>query len=420
MPRLVLNFSQLKSMFIKLFNINDMRDFFENEFVCSHHRGAAVLRPSPAKIQSLFWISFPGNRKMGATVSAANPRSSLTRVAVLIPARRLERALSPLVDELLRAGFGAILLVDDGSPSADKAGFDSIARDPRVHLLRHAVNLGKGRALKTGINYFFASFPGYLGLVTADADGQHSADDIVRMALVLTASGRPLLGIRNFGGRVPLRSRIGNSLTRTIFYFVSGHRISDTQTGLRAFPSALLPALVALPGERYEYEMTVLAHLCRHGHAPLEVPVSTIYIDNNRSSHFNPVRDSMRIYFVLVRFYASSLVSAGIDFAVFAALFWMTHNLFLSLIGGRVSSLANFLFNKRFVFQTGMSYTGSLWRYYLLALAIAAASYISVRSLSLYLHWNVLAAKIAVDTILSLASFSIQRTFVFPAAEGRS
>jgi glycosyltransferase involved in cell wall biosynthesis len=345
---------------------------------------------------------------MGAAVSVVNQRSSLTRVAVLIPARRLEQALSPLVDDLLHAGFGAIILVDDGSPTADIGGFEAIARDVRVHLLHHAVNLGKGRALKTGINYFLASLTGYEGLVTADADGQHTAADIVRLALALTAApGRPVLGSRSFGANVPLRSRIGNSITRAVFYFVSGHRISDTQTGLRAFPSALLPALVALPGERYEYEMTVLAHLCRHGHAPLEMPVSTIYIDNNRSSHFNPVRDSMRIYFVLVRFYASSLVSAGIDFAVFAALFWMTRNILVSLIGGRVSSLANFLFNKRFVFQSGISYSGSLWRYYLLALAIAAASYVSVRSISLYLHWNVLAAKIAVDTILSLASFSI-------------
>ena len=86
---------------------------------------------------------------------------------------------------------------------------------------------------------------------------------------------------------------MGNHLTRLIFHFFSGHQVSDTQTGLRAFPSAPLPDLLALPGERYEYEMTVLAHLCRYGNSPIEVPISTIYIDNNRSSHFNPTRDSM-------------------------------------------------------------------------------------------------------------------------------
>jgi glycosyltransferase involved in cell wall biosynthesis len=357
---------------------------------------------------------------MPATAGAVDPPSSLARVAVLIPARRVEPALAPLVSALLHAGFGAILLVDDGSPACDKPAFESIAAGQRVHLLRHAVNLGKGRALKTGINYFLTHLSGYAGLVTADADGQHSAADIVRIAgALLAAPSRPVLGCRSFAGQVPLRSRLGNSLTRLIFHFVCGHRLSDTQSGLRAFPAALLPELLALPGDRYEYEMTVLAHLCRQGHPPAEVPIATIYIDNNRSSHFNPVRDSMRIYFVLVRFYASSLASAAIDFAVFSAMFWMTRNILLSLIVGRVSSLANFIFNRRFVFISGASYTGSLGRYYLLAVAIAAASYVSVRTISVYLHCNVIATKIAVETVLSLVSFSIQRTFVFPAAESR-
>ncbi len=355
----------------------------------------------------------------GSSIDVNEP-SNLTRVAVLIPARRQEPAFVPLVDALLDAGFGAVILVDDGSPDEDKAVFASLAEKDRVHLLRHAVNLGKGRALKTGINYFLTAFPDYAGLVTADADGQHAVGDILRVAsALLAAPGRAVLGCRNFVGDVPLRSRFGNTLTCLIFHFVSGNKIGDTQTGLRAFPTALLPGLVALAGERYEYEMSVLAYLCRHDHAPTEIPISTIYIDDNKSSHFNPVRDSMRIYFVLLRFYTSSLIAAGIDFAVFAFVFWMTSSVLASLIVGRVSSLANFLLNKRFVFNSGVSFKGSLWRYYLLALAIAAVSYGTIQATSVYFHWNVLASKIVTDTILSLASFSIQRTFVFPAKEDR-
>ena len=172
-------------------------------------------------------------------------------MAVLIPARRIEPALAPLVDALLDEGFGAIIVVDDGSPVEDKPIFDSLAAKPRVHRLRHAVNLGKGRALKTGINYFLNSLAGFAGLVTADADGQHSADDILRVAEVLLASpGRAVLGCRSFTGAIPLRSRFGNGLTRLVFHFVSGHEVGDTQTGLRAFPSALLPDLVALTSTR--------------------------------------------------------------------------------------------------------------------------------------------------------------------------
>lgn len=343
---------------------------------------------------------------------------SMAHVAVLIPARRLEPALAPLVDALIAAGFGAIVLVDDGSPACDKEQFDSLARLARVHLLRHAVNLGKGRALKTGINYFLTELAGFAGLVTADADGQHTASDILRIAqALLSSSGRPVLGCRSFAGEVPFRSRFGNSLTRILFYFVSGEKIGDTQTGLRGFPAALLPALVSLQGERYEYEMTVLAHLCRQGNTPLEVPISTIYIDNNRSSHFNPVRDSMRIYFVLLRFYASSLISAGIDFAGFSLTFALTRNVLASIIVGRLSSLANFLLNRRYVFRSRGKIRVALGRYYLLALAVAIVSYGSITGLTRYWGWNVFATKVIVDTLLSLATFSIQRTLVFPRTD---
>jgi len=346
--------------------------------------------------------------------------SSRQGMAVLIPARRSEPTLAPLVDALLEIGFGAILLVDDGSPAEDKAAFDALARKDRVLLVRHAVNLGKGRALKTGINAFLNHYPAFSGLVTADADGQHTASDIARIGDALLAHPRrAMLGCRSFSGEVPLRSRLGNALTRQIFRIVSGERVSDTQTGLRGFPAALLPQLVTLAGERYEYEMTVLAHLCRSGQGPTEVPIETIYIDNNRSSHFNPVCDSMRIYFVLLRFYASSLIAAGIDFAVFSLLFWITRSIFISLIVGRVSSVANYLLNRRYVFNSSVSMRSSLGRYCLLALAIAAVSYGTMRGASQMLHWNVLVTKATVDTLLSLASFSIQRTLVFPNAEER-
>lgn len=227
---------------------------------------------------------------------------------MLIPARRHEPELRPLLDALVAAGIGVILLVDDGSPEEDKPLFDNLAQTPRVHLLRHAANRGKGRALKTGIQHFLDAFSGFAGLVTADADGQHSAADILHVAhALLAAAGRPVLGCRSFSGQVPLRNRFGNSLTRQIFRLVSGHAVGDTQTGLRAFPSALLPELAALPGERYEYEMTVLAYLCSHRHIPIEEPIATIYIDNNRSSSFKPLRDSIRIYSVLLRFFVLRL-----------------------------------------------------------------------------------------------------------------
>jgi glycosyltransferase involved in cell wall biosynthesis len=370
------------------------------------HRGRAKI---------IFFSIGPRQRNtVKAIMNEKNLPDRKSRVAVLLPARRVDAALAPLVEELLATGIGAIILVDDGCPAEDKPALDLLARRERVYLERHAVNLGKGRALKTGMNFFLTAFPEFCGLVTADTDGQHCVADIVRVIdALLSAPNRAVLGCRSFAGNVPLRSRFGNLLTRTIFHFVSGHWVSDTQTGLRAFPRTLVPELVALSGERYEYEMTVLAYLCRHAKVPIEVPISTIYIDDNRSSQFNPVRDSMRIYFVLVRFYASSLISSGLDLAGFSVTYWLTRNILLSVVVGRTSSLVNFALNRGLVFHNHSSIRGSIWRYYLLAAVLGAISYSAIRGLSGWLGWNMVAIKMLVESLLSLASFSVQRTLVF-------
>ena len=205
---------------------------------------------------------------------------------------------------LQSCGFGVVVLVDDGSRSECECVFAEAAALPRVERLQHPVNLGKGRALKTGFQHLLKAHPQMVGVVTADADGQHTAEDIERVALALLASGtRPVLGSRRFDQQnVPFRSRVGNVVARRIFGFLTGVTLTDTQTGLRGLPLALLPELLPLEGERYEYEMTMLAYLCRLGQGPVEVPIATVYLDKNRGSHFDPVRDPMRIYCALLRF----------------------------------------------------------------------------------------------------------------------
>ncbi|HEY4354971.1 MAG TPA: bifunctional glycosyltransferase family 2/GtrA family protein [Acidobacteriaceae bacterium] len=335
----------------------------------------------------------------------------------MIPAWKPESGLLDLAASLSEAGFGLVLVIDDGSGDAGRAIFDEL--DSRgITVIRHAVNLGKGRALKTGFNYLLTQHPEMKGVVTADADGQHTVIDIVHVGEALLRSGAcAVLGARTFGGDVPMRSKFGNELTRHIFGFVTGMRLRDTQTGLRGLPLSLLPSLMTLDGERYEYEMTMLAHLCREGQRPTEVPIATVYIEGNRSSHFNPVWDSMRIYFVLARFFFSSIVAAGIDFLGFTITFALTHNILASVAIGRLSSLVNFALNKRFVFHNRTSLVAALWRYYALAAVIFAASYGLIWTLNVYLRWNVFAAKICVDVLLSLVSFSVQRTFIFRKSE---
>jgi glycosyltransferase involved in cell wall biosynthesis len=233
--------------------------------------------------------------------SESSVENGLGRLLVLIPAWQPDGRLVSLVKDLRGYGFAGILVVDDGSSGAAAGVFEELRRLPLVVVVRHARNMGKGRALKTGIGLVLREMPEIQGLVTADADGQHRAEDIVRVARGLFQEERLVLGARAFGGAVPLRCRIGNGVTRSVFGWLTGVRLSDTQTGLRGIPRGLFEELVGLEGERYEYEMVVLARLCRTGRRPLEVPIETVYLEGNQSSHFKPLSDSVRVLWALLR-----------------------------------------------------------------------------------------------------------------------
>lgn len=212
---------------------------------------------------------------------------------ILIPAYQPTDALVSLTQTLASRGF-VIVCVDDGSG----ADFDEIfARTAEyAEVLRYPDNRGKGGALKHGMRHIMsdAQYSSFKYIVTADADGQHKPDDIAKVAREVEAVGGLVLGVRFFTGKVPLRSRFGNSVTRLVFALLSGKKISDTQTGLRGFEISEFYADIA--GERYEYEMNVLLTAAEEGVPIYEIPIETVYENNNEGSHFRPIRDSVRIY----------------------------------------------------------------------------------------------------------------------------
>ncbi len=217
----------------------------------------------------------------------------LTDVAILIPAYEPDDHLPALVAALAPTG-AALVVVDDGSVSAAaRAAFAAVR--PRVAaLLAHDVNRGKGAALRTGFAWVRDHLPQAQVVVTADADGQHAPQDICRVAEAARAHPQGLvLGVRAFSGKVPLRSRFGNAWSRLLFRLCTGLSVRDTQTGLRAVPRALLDRVLALSGDRYDYETRMLVDARHHAAPPLQIPISTIYIADNRASHFHPLRDTL-------------------------------------------------------------------------------------------------------------------------------
>ena len=231
---------------------------------------------------------------------------------VIIPAYQPGPELEPLVKALLSDGQTEVIIVDDGS-SPDRAGiFSALRVIPRVHLLSHAVNLGKGKSLKTAFEYFLTRFPEAPGVVTADSDGQHLPGDIAAIGRCLEENSSALcLGTRKFKGLVPARSLFGNTVTRVVFRTFSGKAVSDTQTGLRGIPRTFLPGLLKVRANGYSFELEMLLMAVRSGLRIIETPIETVYLPGNSTSHFNPLLDSLRIYSVFLRFAASALAGRG-------------------------------------------------------------------------------------------------------------
>ena len=220
---------------------------------------------------------------------------------LLLPVYQPSAHLAVLLDEVRAAAPDTrVVVVDDGSASAP---VPDVAAARGGVVLRHGTNRGKGAALKTGIGHVARSCPG-VDVVCADADGQHGARDILRVAERVERTRRIVLGVRDVGRKMPLRSRFGNTVTQSLFRAATGRAVRDTQTGLRGYPAELLDWLLAIPGERFEYEMNVLLYATRAGHPIEQVPIDTTYLGTNASSHFGSFSDATRIYRQLLRFAA--------------------------------------------------------------------------------------------------------------------
>jgi putative flippase GtrA len=283
------------------------------------------------------------------------------------------------------------------------------------------VNLGKGAALKTGLNYVACNYPASAGAVTADADGQHSLADILATAQGLSATPRSVvLGARQFDGDVPGRSKFGNTITRYIMRAVTGQKLTDTQTGLRGIPMDFIPDLLRSKATGYDFELDMLVQ-CKYTNRHIrEVPIATIYIDQNRSSHFNPLLDSMRIYFVFIRFAAVSLTTAGIDNLVFILALRFSSTIWICMVTARLVAAAfNYYANKRGVFHSKATNTTALPKYWLSMLVAGALSYGLIQLIVSYTRLGVVSAKMSAETIMFFFSFVIQRDFVFSQKPSR-
>lgn len=340
---------------------------------------------------------------------------------VLIPAYQPDARLPRLILELHRADPSSkIVVVDDGSGQKFSDIFEASAT-AGAHVISYEHNRGKGYALREGFTWIRdVAGDSRECVVTADADGQHTLNDIFRVGRTCTDTGKSVLGVREFVGHVPARSRIGNTATSALFWLATGWKLKDTQTGLRAFPVALLPALLEVQGNRYEYELRVLLHLAKFRHPVSQIPIETIYEAGNPTSHFRPLQDSARIWAPLLKFAASSGVATVIDYVLVLVLNALTGALFFPVVAARlVSASVNFAMNRRVFEATGVPLRRSALRYAALAVAVVAGSYTMLAVLT-GIGMPLWIAKIIADTTMYLVSFSAQSRYVFAPAQEQS
>ena len=282
----------------------------------------------------------------------------MKRQFALIPAYKPNENLISFIQSLETRGL-EVVVVNDGSGEDYLPLFHKIQEQSLAKVIHLEKNQGKGAALKAGLSYLNTITDDFQ-VITLDADGQHSLQDaLFLLQKSLENEGSLLLGSRAQSKDSPLRSRIGNYITKKVFSLTTGVKVEDTQTGMRAFSKQLIPKLLKIQGNRYEYEMNMLLDFAKQGIPIKEYPIETIYINDNEESHFDTVKDSIRIYSQILKFISSSLLSFCIDFLLYTLSFALSGSILFSNALARLISLhCNFFMNKNYVFQNTSERTG--------------------------------------------------------------
>ncbi|MDQ0223232.1 bifunctional glycosyltransferase family 2/GtrA family protein [Streptococcus moroccensis] len=339
---------------------------------------------------------------------------------ILIPSYRPDQKLVNTLKELRFISSQPIVVVDDGNTStSEKNLFLKLSNLKDVHIVHHAENRGKGAALKTGFKYILNHFPEAVGVVTADADGQHSPSDVLKVSEQLLKTPEALvLGMREFSGDdVPFRSRFGNEVTAFIFKLSTGISCPDTQTGLRGLSRQEMIHAMAVKGDRFEYEMNQLLDSARRKTTFTRVPIETIYIDDNATSHYNPIKDSIKILSAIFKFMLASSVGTVVDLSLFFLLAGfafpatVTGILWATVISRVISGIVNYTINVKWVFGSKND-KGTFLRYGLLFLGLMALSAILVAGTSQVFGYHFF-LKLIIDTFLFIISYKVQQEFVF-------
>ncbi|MBD5470231.1 MAG: glycosyltransferase [Lachnospiraceae bacterium] len=348
------------------------------------------------------------------------------KVVIMIPAYNPDEKFLFFLGKLKESGYKKIIVIDDGSVEEKKHFFDEAVENYNCALVSHSINLGQGRAYKSGFNYYLSKtkeeYKDTIGIIQCDCDGQHCIEDVNKcLELLNNNPNKFILGVRNFSDKsIPFRSRFGNKCTTFMFKAFCGLDIEDTQTGLKGIPCSFLPDLMETQGERFEYASSVLLETKRKGIEILQFPIETIYINNNETSHFNPLRDSIRIYSLILKYLLSSISAFVVDiimYSIFLALFKelypQTYVIISTYLAKIISCTYTYMVNKKIVFENHSRKMSIAIKFAILCIIQSTLSGFLTNGIVMWLGWNEVLSKIIVDTVLFFVSFKVQDRWVF-------
>lgn len=341
-------------------------------------------------------------------------------IVIVIPSLEPDKKLINLVSLIKKYNSSwSVVVVNDGSSEEYSSIFKTIEVKYNCIVLKHFLNKGKGAAIKTAIKYILKNENGISYVITIDSDGQHTIEDMIKC--ISAAKKNPdslVFGVREFNNDVPFRSKFGNILTRNIVRIITGINLSDTQTGLRVIPIKFLESLLLIPGNRFEYETNMILESKKNKWKIYSEPIETVYLDDNASSHFRVIKDSIAIYSTFLKYSISSVLSFFIDILAYALLinFFSSFSLdaiFISSVIARIlSSLFNYFVNKNIVFNKEAK--KSFLKYFGLVLIQISLSSLFIYFTHLYFfRANTILIKVLIDGILFFISYYIQKKFIF-------
>lgn len=199
----------------------------------------------------------------------------MEKTFIVIPAFNEDTVIEAVIEDVKKSGFKNLIIVDDGSTDESF----KVSKKTGSLVLHHALNRGKGAALKTGVEA--AKILGAESVVTFDGDGQHDPNDIRKMISKLEQGYDVILGTRSFE-KIPALRRVGNIMGNIFTWLIYGLWVNDSQCGFRAFSKKALK-FIDTQHDRYEYESEVVREIARHKLKFTEVPIKVLYTEYSQT-----------------------------------------------------------------------------------------------------------------------------------------